>query len=181
MNKIELRKKIIKLRKKNNFQNIQIDHKKIFKFFKDQKIKKKNIGGYYPVNYELDDLNILRILKKKKFNISLPVIKKNYEMNFYEWLNKDPLVINMHGIPEPKIKKIKYPEVIFVPLVGYDQNLNRLGYGGGFYDRYINKIKKKKKIITIGLAFSFQKVKKIPINFYDQKLDYIITERDILK
>ena len=56
---------------------------------------------------------------------------------------------------------------------------NRLGYGGGYYDRYIEKIKKIKKILTIGLAFSFQKVKKIPINSYDMKLDFILTEKYI--
>ena len=78
-------------------------------------------------------------------------------------------------------KKINYPDVIFVPLVAYDKDLNRLGYGGGFYDRYIQKIEKKKNIIKIGLGSIFQKVKKVPINFYDQKLDYILTEKNILK
>ena len=57
----------------------------------------------------------------------------------------------------------------------------RLGYGGGYYDRYITKILKKKKILTIGLAFSFQKLKRIPINKFDQKLDYILTDKDIIK
>ena len=61
--------------------------------------------------------------------------------------------------------------------MAYDKYLNRIGYGGGFYDRYIKKLKKSKKITTIGLAYSFQKVKKIPINAYDIKLDFIITEK----
>ena len=61
--------------------------------------------------------------------------------------------------------------------MAFDKHLNRVGYGGGFYDRYIRKLKKKKKIITIGLAYSFQKVKKIPINRYDIKLDFIVTEK----
>ena len=61
--------------------------------------------------------------------------------------------------------------------MAYDKNLNRIGYGGGFYDRYIKKLKKIKKVITIGLAYSFQKVKKIPINKYDIKLDFVITEK----
>ncbi|MDA8937109.1 5-formyltetrahydrofolate cyclo-ligase, partial [Candidatus Pelagibacter sp.] len=63
----------------------------------------------------------------------------------------------------------------------YDNNLNRLGYGGGFYDRYIEKIEKFKKIIKIGLAFSYQKLKNVPINQNDKKLDFIITEKEILK
>ena len=64
-----------------------------------------------------------------------------------------------------------------MPLVAFDRHLNRVGYGGGFYDRYIKKLKKKKKIITIGLAFSFQKVKLVPTNKYDIKLDFIITNK----
>ena len=99
-------------------------------------------------------------------------------MDFFSWSTKDPLSINKYGIPEPISNKIKYPDILLVPLVAFDKNFNRIGYGGGFYDRYIQKIKKKKKIITIGLAYSFQKVKKIPINKYDIKLDFIITEKE---
>ena len=98
-------------------------------------------------------------------------------MDFFYWSTKDPLKINKYGIPEPISNKVKYPDILLVPLVAYDKNLNRIGYGGGFYDRYIKKIMKNKKIITIGLAYSFQKVKKIPINEYDIKLDFIVTEK----
>ena len=68
-----------------------------------------------------------------------------------------------------------------MPLVAYDDKLNRLGYGGGYYDRLIEKLSKKKKILKIGLALSVQKIKKVPTNKYDQKLDYIITNKYILK
>ena len=71
------------------------------------------------------------------------------------------------------------PDLIFVPLVGYDNNLNRLGYGGGFYDRYFEKNSRKKKIIKIGLAFSFQKIKKLPVNKFDKKINRVITEKKI--
>ena len=64
--------------------------------------------------------------------------------------------------------------------MAFDTELNRLGYGGGFYDRYIQKISKIKKILKVGLAFSFQKLKTIPINKYDKKLDIIITEKEII-
>ena len=64
--------------------------------------------------------------------------------------------------------------------MAYDNELNRLGYGGGFYDRYISNIQQEKKIIKIGLAFSFQKINKVPINQYDKKLDYIITEKNFI-
>ena len=62
-----------------------------------------------------------------------------------------------------------------MPLVAFDKNRNRVGYGGGFYDRYIKRLEKKKKIVTIGLAYSFQKVKKIPVTKHDIQLDFIIT------
>ena len=63
-------------------------------------------------------------------------------MDFFKWSNNDPLKINKFGIPEPISSKKFYPDILLVPLVGYDNHLNRLGYGGGFYDRYIEKIEK---------------------------------------
>ena len=98
-------------------------------------------------------------------------------MNFFKWSLNEPLILNKYGIPEPTSNYVKYPNILLVPLVAYDDNFNRIGYGGGFCDRYIKKIKKRKKIITIGLAYSFQKVKKIPTNKHDIKLDYIINEK----
>ena len=65
--------------------------------------------------------------------------------------------------------------------MAFDKNLNRLGYGGGYYDRFIERLSRKKKIIKIGLAITSQKLKKIPTNKYDQKLDYIITNKNIIK
>ena len=122
-------------------------------------------------------MNILEKFEKCNYQISLPKIKKKYQMDFFHWSTRDPLVINKYGIPEPTSNKAIYPNILLVPLVAFDKNLNRLGYGGGFYDRYIKKIKKIKKVITIGLAYSFQKVKKVPISEHDIKLDFIITEK----
>ena len=181
MQKYKLRNKILKIREKNNKKNIQIDFNQIIKILKKEKITKKIIGGYYPVNFEVDDLELLKKFEKNKFNISLPVIKKNFQMDFYKWSFSDSLKINKYGIPEPETKNIVYPDIILVPLVAFDKNLNRLGYGGGYYDRLIKKLSKKKKIMKIGLAFSFQKIDKVPINIYDQKLDYIITNKYIVK
>ena len=120
----------------------------------------------------------MKYLEKKKIIISLPIIKDNFEMEFYKYNTNDPLYVNKYGIPEPvKKNKIK-PNILLVPLVAFDNKLNRLGYGGGFYDRFIQKVSKF-KIIKIGLAFSFQEVKKIPAEKFDKKLDFIITERKI--
>ena len=181
MIKSKLRKKIIKIRETINKKNIQINFNQILKILKKEKITKGIIGGYYPVNFEVDDLMLLKKLEKDKFNISLPIIKNKFKMDFYRWSFSDLLKINKYGIPEPESKNIVYPDVLLIPLVAFDKNLNRLGYGGGYYDRLIKKLSKKKKIIKIGLAFSIQKISKVPINIHDQKLDYIVTNRYIIK
>ena len=181
MLKYKLRKKILKVRQKFNTKNIQPNFNQIIKILKKEKINNKIIGGYYPVNFEIDSLELLRKFKKNKFNISLLVIKKNFQMDFYSWSFSEPLKINKYGIPEPEAKNIVYPDIILIPLVAFDKNLNRLGYGGGYYDRLIEKLSKKKNIIKIGLAFSIQEIDKVPINMYDQKLDYIVTNKHIIK
>jgi 5-formyltetrahydrofolate cyclo-ligase len=181
VNKHKLRGKILKIRKKNSNKNLEINLSKFFSFLKRNKLKFKNIGGYFPSNFEIDDLKILEMMEKKNFNVSLPVIKENNQMNFLQWSRNDPLIINKFGIPEPISSNIIDPDILLVPLVSFDSKLNRLGYGGGFYDRYIEKIEKVKKVIKIGLAFSYQKIKKVPINKFDKKLDFIITEKEILQ
>jgi len=177
VNKSEIRKKIFKIRKHYNYKNLKISLKNILEVLKKKKINRKVVGGYYPYNYEVDVIKILEKFEKLKYKISLPRIKKESKMDFFSWSIKDPLTINKYGIPEPTSNKIMYPSILLVPLLAFDKNFNRIGYGGGFYDRYIKKIKKDKKIITIGLAYSFQRLKKIPTNKYDMKLDFIITDK----
>ena len=181
MNKLQIRKKVLLIKKKRFDKNLKINLNKFISFLKINNLNHKNVGGYYPSNYEIDDLNILEFLEKKNIKVSLPVIKKENQMNFCKWSRRDPLKINKYGIPEPVTSKIIYPDILLVPLVAYDSNLNRLGYGAGFYDRYIEKIEKIKKVTKIGLAFSFQKISSIPINQYDKKLDFIVTEKETLR
>jgi len=181
VSKSQIRNKTFKIRKKLFDKDLKIDSDKFISFLKKNRLNLKNFGGYYPSNYEIDDLAILDLLEKKNFNVSLPIIKKDNQMNFYRWSRSDPLRVNKFGIPEPVSSKIFYPDILLVPLVAYDNNLNRLGYGGGYYDRYIEKLEKTKKIIKIGLAFSFQKILSIPIDQYDKRLDFIITEKEILR
>ena len=178
MNKSEIRKKILKIRQENSTYSQEINIANILRILKKNKSIKKVVGGYYPYNYEIDAIKILEKLEKLGYQISLPKIKKKFKMDFFSWSLKDPLVINKYGIPEPTSDKIVYPNILLVPLVAYDSNLNRIGYGGGFYDRYIKKIKKNKNILTIGLAYSFQKVGQILTNKYDIKLDFIVTDKE---
>ena len=181
MRKSDIRKKILILRKKRYNKNLLIGFDKFFRFLKIKNIKSKNIGGYYPFNFELDILNILDSLEKKNYQISLPRVKKNNVMDFFHWSNNDPLKINKYGIPEPISKKKSYPEILLIPLVAFDDKLNRLGYGGGYYDRYISKFQKNNRIIKIGIGFSFQKIKNLPVKKYDKKLDFIFTEKNIFE
>ena len=181
MNKSSIRKKILKLRKKKYSKNLSISFVTLSKLLEKKNFKSKIIGGYYPFNYELDILNILKRFEKKKYIISLPKIAKNNKMNFFNWSFKEPLKINKLGIPETISDKKIIPNILLIPLVGFDDQLNRLGYGGGYYDRYLSKFKDPKKIIKIGVGFSFQKIKNIPINKHDIKLDYIITEKKIIE
>ena len=179
MSKNILRKKILVYRK-NNYRVVGLKYsllKDILKKF--NLLKNKKIGAYFPINYEIDCLEILKQLEKSGHKISLPITKKGNKMDFFEWSLKEPLLIGKIGIPEPYSKKKVYPDILLVPLVAFNKYKFRLGYGGGYYDRYIQKIKKIKKILTIGMAFSFQEVRKLPINEHDKKLDYIFTENYI--
>ena len=100
-------------------------------------------------------------------------------MNFVEWQYLDPLKVNEFGMLEPCLTtKPLVPDFMLVPLLAFDSNNNRLGYGKGFYDRFL---KNKKKITTIGVAFSFQKYNKLPVSNLDVKLDYILTEKGMKK
>ena len=174
MNKSVIRKKILKVRKKKS-KNLEINFRNILKILNKSKTSGKIIGGYYPYNHEVNTLKILEKFEKLNYQISLPKIKKNFQMDFFKWSVKDLLSINKYGIPEPITDKIVYPNILLVPLIAFDKHLNRIGYGGGFYDRYLERVKKIKNIMTIGLAYSFQKVQKIPVNKYDIKLDFIVT------
>ena len=90
------------------------------------------------------------------------------------------LLVNKFGILEPQKTKFNTPNLILLPILAFDKNKYRLGYGKGFYDRYLNKyLKKIGNILSVGVAFSFQKHHKLPINKNDVKLDYILTENGL--
>ena len=181
MNKFHLRKKILKIRKKNFNKNLKININSFISFLKLNTGSANNLGGYYPSNYEIDDLEILGLLEKKKFKISLPIIKKNNQMDFFKWSNNDPLKINQFGIPEPTSSKKIYPDILLVPLVAYDNHLNRLGYGGGFYDRTLKELLIiNKHTASIGLAFESQKCNKLPKNNFDVPLNSLLNEKGFL-
>tara|TARA_Y100000590_G_scaffold425573_1_gene533716 strand:- start:289 stop:858 length:570 start_codon:yes stop_codon:yes gene_type:complete len=181
--KFYLRKKFLLERKKRYLNKRKFNFDIIFKLIKKHFHNKKIIiAAYYPSDYEVNILNFLANASKKKFKIALPIVKSSTLMSFKLWPIKDPLYVSKFGILEPKdTKKEIIPDLIMVPLVAFDKQFNRIGYGKGYYDRSLVKIKKiKKKAICLGIAYSFQKYSRIPVNKYDFKLDYIFTERGII-
>ena len=146
------------------------------------KLKISSIGIYYPIKSEISPLKIIEICKNLSIEICLPIINKNTnELIFSKFDDKKCLTKNKYGIIEPtKINQIT-PDVIFAPMVGFDKNLNRLGYGKGYYDKVISKLRKIKKIFVIGLAYDNQMVRSIPIYNHDEKMDIILTDKKIYR
>jgi len=181
--KIILRKKYLYLRKKKYYE---VDKKFFFPLIEliKSNFKKKNlrIALYYPSNFELNVLKFLESDYLKKKNVLLPVIEKKNNMNFYSWGKNQTLLVNKFGGLEPDKTVIKIPNLILVPILAFDRFKYRLGYGKGFYDRYLNKyLNKFKNILTVGVAFSFQKHHKLPRDKSDVKLKYILTEKGLYK
>jgi len=178
-----LRNRFLLERKKKYLKSKKFNFNLLFNLIKKNFSKKKiNIAGYYPSNYEVNILKFLETAEKKDFKIALPFVESSSSMCFKSWIYKEPLFPNKFGILEPESSnKEIIPDLIMVPLVAFDNNLNRIGYGKGYYDRSLQKINKiHKKMITLGIAYSFQKCESIPVNKHDFKLDYIFTERGII-
>ena len=140
----------------------------------------KNVAFYYPINTEVDPFPIIHLLKKKSLKHCLPVIcKLNAPLIFREWKKDTKLINSNFGAKIPSTGNEIIPDLILVPLLAYDDNGSRLGYGGGFYDRTLYNLRKnfKKKIIAMGLAYSSQKYNGLlPLEKTDEKLDAILTE-----
>ena len=130
--------------------------------------------------------------KKKYFEVKPsffnPLLKLTSQIKTKNYINLSSYYpscfeVNTLKIFESNMEKkitIFLPDVMLVPLLSYDKNKNRLGYGKGFYDRYLKKyLKKYKNILTIGIAFSFQKHHTLPVLNNDVKLNYILTEKGI--
>jgi len=176
-----LRRKYYHIRKKKYYE---IDQKFFFPLIKliKTKFKKKDLrlALYYPSNFELNVLQFLKNDYMKNKDVLIPAIERKNNMNFYLWKKNQTLFVNKYGMLEPDKTKVKIPNFMLVPILAFDKNKYRLGYGKGFYDRYLNKyLKKFQNILTVGVAFSFQKYHKLPRDKSDVKLNYILTEKGI--
>ena len=177
-----LRKKYFFFRKKKYFDIKPSFFNPLIKLIKKKYNKKNiNLSIYYPASFEANVLKLFETDIISKLKILLPVLKANNKMHFHKWKKNNILQINQFGMLEPAILSDHIvPDIMLVPLLAYDNDNNRLGYGGGFYDRYLNKyLKTNNNILTIGIAFSFQKHHKLPVSNNDIKLNYILTEKGI--
>jgi len=176
-----LRKKYNNSRKLNYYEIDQKFFAPLMNLIRSNfKEKHLRFALYHPSNFELNVLKFLENDYMKDKNVLLPAIEKKNNMNFYSWGKNKALFVNHFGMLEPKKTKIKIPNFMLVPILAFDKHKYRLGYGKGFYDRYLNKyLKKFKNIVTVGVAFSFQKHHKLPRDKNDVRLDYILTEKGI--
>ena len=146
-------------RKKNYFNTKSNFFNPLIKLLKKNKVKKNFISIYYPTNHELNILDITNIEFFKNSAFLLPAIEDDGKMFFYRWKKNDVLYVNRFGILEPKKTTIIYPDIIFVPILAFDNKKNRLGYGKGFYDKFLNEcIKIKKKKFDHRCCFFFPKI-----------------------
>ena len=129
----------------------------------------------------MDITDSLKYLISINFEISLPqIIKRNESLVFKIWKKNTKFLKESFDINVPQSKKESNPDIIIVPMVAFDKSKNRLGYGGGYYDRTIEKFKKNKDIFTIGIAFDEQETISIPVDRYDQNLNMIITPSRVI-
>ena len=147
-----------------------------------RQIENEYIGTYISFRDELDTKKLNQYLLERELNLALPAIDfQTKEINFFMYHKNTELIENKFSILEPKNKdKVIFPKIILIPLLGYSKSGFRLGYGGGYYDKYLSKngIGDVKKI---GIAFSFQEVEEIPVEDHDERLDWILTEKHLYK
>ena len=113
--------------------------------------------------------------------VGVPVIQgMNKPLLIAEWTPSTEMREGQFGAQVPVSKNFFDPELLIVPLVAFDRQGGRLGYGGGFYDRTLEKLKMKKPVLAVGFAYSCQEIEQVPLEMTDQSLDFVITEKAVL-
>lgn len=179
MNKNDIRKKILDIRNDMDEYEKQIMDNKVFKNVIDSKEYRNstNIFLFVSYNSEVDTHKIINYSLEHGKRIFLPkVISKETGMETIEIKGFSDLEKSKYGILEPCTDKYASPEeidVVFAPGLAFDKKGGRLGYGAGFYDRYLTLL--KKSTAKIGLCYSFQVIENVPMEEYDIRMDGIIT------
>jgi len=141
--------------------------------------KGKVISGYMPIRTEITPLPAMAALSAWS-TIVIPVIEgAGRPLRFARWTPDCEMVEGAFGAFVPAVKEYVGPEVLVVPLVAFDAKGNRLGYGGGFYDRTLEGLRAKRATPAFGYAYAAQQAEELPIEPTDQPLDGIVTERGV--
>jgi len=141
------------------------------------------IASFIPISGEIDISLLNEILHENGNKVVLPAIKeKELPLLFRLFTPEDNLVFNnKYKIYEPAESQEECtPTIVIVPLVACDAKGNRIGFGGGFYDRTIEYLEKKREILTVGIAYDFQILSEIPTLGHDKELDCIITDKKVI-
>ena len=164
-------------REKNNYPELGSQIIKQAQIIIDSFNHLDKIAIYYPYKSEIDITLLLKIYNDKSF--ALPKIQgQNLSFNIYK--EGDLLTKNNFGIYESDNKNFIQPEILFIPAINFDFNGYRVGYGKGYYDRYLAKNNNFSRIIAVGVCYQKNLVTNIDINIYDRPMNYIITEHKIL-
>ena len=140
------------------------------------------VAGYAAIGTEVDVTPLLNRLAAVDWGLALPVVVgRDRPLLFRDWMPGQPLMPDRYGVPCPAgDARPCRPAVLLVPLLAFDRRGYRLGYGGGFYDRTLATYRRQGAVSAIGIAFADQEVSAVPANDHDQRLDWIITDRDAI-
>lgn len=140
------------------------------------------VAGYWPLGDEIDARPLMLALAGAGHDLALPVVVgSDSPLEFRRWAPGDDLIDGPHGTLRPTdTAPAVDPAVLLVPLLAFDGAFFRLGYGGGYYDRTLARLRRTGPVTAIGLAFSVQQVPALPLGPWDQPLDMVVTERGVL-
>ena len=135
------------------------------------------VSGFAAIRDEINPADLMTWLHEEGFRMALPVmVGKGQPLVMRTWAPGDILEPAAWGIAEPSLDKLEVePQVVLVPLLAFDMRGYRLGYGGGFYDRTLAKLRAKKPVVAVGVAYDEQQVDAVPAESYDQQLDWVLT------
>lgn len=139
------------------------------------------VSAYFPKGKEIDPGPIVQALWERNVMCCLPVIGEDDRLlSFAQWNPGTVLEPGRFGIPVPKNEPFVIPDILIVPLVVFDQQGNRLGYGKGHYDATLKGLRAHKRVLAVGLAYAEQAcLFKLPAEDHDQKLDYVVTPQRV--
>ena len=141
------------------------------------------ISGYSPMQSELNPLPLMRKLADGGATLALPVVaSRGKPLVMREWAFGQTLTPGNWGIREPGPDAPEaWPDILLVPLAAFDRKGNRIGYGAGYYDLTINRLRVLKPVVAIGLAYHAQHAAVVPFTPRDARLDLVLTERELIE